>query len=75
MQSKVPIALGEIVELKKAHPCGGNAWIVRRVGADVRLECSDCGHKVMMSRADFERRYRRHAEASGGRSGGGDGDG
>lgn len=66
MQSRVPIALDEVVELKKAHPCGSNAWIVRRVGADIRLECSGCGHKVMMGRADFERSYRRHVDRQDG---------
>ena len=73
MQSRIPIALDEVVELKKAHPCGSNAWIIRRVGADVRLECSGCGHKVMMSRADFERRYRRHVgQPADGQAGDGD---
>ena len=47
------IQVGDIIELKKAHPCGkpdSNKWKVLRVGADFRLECAGCGHQVMMKR-------------------------
>ncbi len=51
--------IGDIVELKKAHPCGGKQWEVLRTGADFRIRCLDCSHQVMMTRADFEKSVRK----------------
>lgn len=42
------IALGDTVTLKKPHPCGGNAFVVTRTGADYKLQCKTCGHTVML---------------------------
>ncbi len=53
-----PIELGDVVRLKKPHPCGANEWEVVRVGADVRLHCCGCGRSVMMERYEFDRRFR-----------------
>lgn len=47
---KFDIQLNDIVELKKEHPCGSDKWRVLRTGADFRLECLDCGHKIMLDR-------------------------
>lgn len=47
--------LGDIVLLKKGHPCGTNEWKVIRVGADFKLKCQGCGHIVMLPRKTFER--------------------
>lgn len=52
------IRLGDIVRLKKAHPCGGDEWVVVRVGADIRIKCLKCQHHVMLARSAFERRIR-----------------
>ena len=49
---------GEVVSLKKRHPCGGSEWRVVRIGADVGLECLKCGHYVVLKRGTFERRVR-----------------
>jgi hypothetical protein len=51
-----PISLGDVVRLRKAHPCGGFDWTVVRLGADIGLKCATCGHRVLLSRRDFERR-------------------
>ena len=49
------IQVGDILTMKKAHPCGSRQWEVRRIGADFRLRCCGCGHEVMGARAKFER--------------------
>ena len=50
------INIGDVLRLKKPHPCGGYHWEVLRVGADFRLKCQTCGHTVMISRNDAVRR-------------------
>ncbi len=49
------IRLGDILELKKAHPCGGKTWKVLRVGMDFRLQCQGCGHELMLPRSKAEK--------------------
>ena len=44
------IQLGDIVRMKKPHPCGGTDWEITRVGADVKLKCLTCGRVVMLER-------------------------
>ena len=48
-------AVGDIVRLKKKHPCGSFDWEILRVGADFRLKCRGCGHQVMLQRRLVER--------------------
>ena len=43
-------AVGDIVKLKKPHPCGSSEWEIMRVGADFRLKCMGCGHQIMVPR-------------------------
>lgn len=50
--------VGDIVKLKKAHPCGSKEWEILRVGADFRLKCMGCGHQVMMARLSVEKSTR-----------------
>lgn len=47
--------VGEIVRLKKKHPCGSFKWEILRVGADFRLKCVGCGHQIMISRKLVEK--------------------
>ena len=47
--------VGDIITLKKPHPCGSKEWEILRVGADFRLKCQGCGHQVMMSRRLVEK--------------------
>ncbi len=46
---------GDVVTLKKTHPCGSSTWKVLRSGADFRIECEGCGHQVMLSRTKLEK--------------------
>ena len=48
-------AVGDIVKLKKPHPCGNSEWEIMRVGADFRLKCMGCGHQVMVPRKLVEK--------------------
>jgi hypothetical protein len=52
------LKLGDILRLKKAHPCGSNAWVVTRLGADIGLKCLKCQHAVMLERTVLERRIK-----------------
>ncbi|MCS7087852.1 MAG: DUF951 domain-containing protein [Thermoflexales bacterium] len=54
-----PIAVGDLVELRKPHPCGGREWMVVRVGADIGLRCTRCQRRVLLPRREFERRLAR----------------
>ncbi|AZZ60903.1 DUF951 domain-containing protein [Oenococcus sp. UCMA 16435] len=47
--------LNTIVEMKKPHACGNNAWKIVRMGADIKIECSNCHRIIMMTRHDFEK--------------------
>lgn len=47
--------IGDIVKLKKPHPCGSQEWEILRVGADFRLKCQGCGHQIMVSRKLVEK--------------------
>jgi len=49
------IAVGDIVKLKKQHPCGSYEWEVLRTGADFRLKCLGCGHQIMIPRKTVEK--------------------
>jgi hypothetical protein len=48
--------LGDVVRLRKAHPCGGDAWLVDRLGADIGLRCQGCDRRILLERAALERR-------------------
>ena len=52
------IQVGDIVKLKKQHPCGSHEWEVLRVGADFRLNCTGCGHQIMIPRKQVEKSIR-----------------
>lgn len=49
--------VGQLVRMKKGHPCGANCWRIIRVGMDFRLKCLCCGRSVLMPRGKFERRF------------------
>jgi hypothetical protein len=51
------LALGDVLHLRKAHPCGSHEWAVVRLGADIGLVCGGCGHRILMDRLDVERRF------------------
>ncbi|KUK98513.1 MAG: Uncharacterized protein XE09_0084 [Atribacteria bacterium 34_868] len=52
------LRVGDIVKLKKKHPCGGYHWEITRTGIDIGLRCLCCGRKVLVPRVKIERRIR-----------------
>ncbi len=53
------IRVGDVLTMKKAHPCGAKDWQVLRVGADFKLRCVGCGREVMGERLKFEKNIRK----------------
>lgn len=49
------VRVGDILELKKEHPCGSKSWLVLRVGMDFKLRCRGCGHELMIPRSKAEK--------------------
>ena len=45
------IEIGDIITMKKNHPCGSSEWEILRVGADIRLKCLGCGHMLLLPRS------------------------
>ncbi|MDD2956878.1 MAG: DUF951 domain-containing protein [Oscillospiraceae bacterium] len=59
--------VGDVVQMRKPHPCGADTWEVTRTGADVKIKCTGCGRIVMLDRMTFERRMKKvvsHKEGS-----------
>lgn len=52
------IRLGDVVRLRKVHPCGGYEWDVVRLGADIGITCRTCGRRVLLARSVFEKRVK-----------------
>ena len=53
-----PLELGDVLRLRKPHPCGGYEWKVVRMGADIGLECTSCGRRILLPRRDLARRLK-----------------
>jgi hypothetical protein len=53
-----PLELGDVLRLRKPHPCGGYEWKVVRLGADIGLECTSCGRRILLPRRDLARRLK-----------------
>lgn len=51
--------LGSIVTMKKEHPCGTNSFKIVRVGADIKIQCLNCGRYIMMPRIEFNRKIKK----------------
>ena len=47
--------VGDVVKMKKLHPCGSDEWEVKRIGTDFLIVCSGCGHQLLMPRPKFEK--------------------
>ncbi|SHK84637.1 hypothetical protein SAMN05216582_12061 [Selenomonas ruminantium] len=52
---RITYDLGDIVRLKKKHPCGSFDWEILRTGMDFRLKCQGCGHLILIPRTKFEK--------------------
>ena len=53
-----PLELGDVVRLRKPHPCGGHEWKVVRLGADIGLECLSCARRILLPRRILARRLK-----------------
>ena len=53
------VRVGDILEMKMAHPCGSKRWEVKRIGMDFRLICQGCGHELMIPRGKIEKNIRK----------------
>jgi hypothetical protein len=54
----VDFQIGDIVRLRKPHPCGGYDWEIVRLGADIGLKCQTCQHRVLLTRRELEKRFK-----------------
>ena len=52
-------SVGDIVQMKKSHPCGSSQWEILRTGIDFRIKCCGCGHMVMLPRVKFEKNVKK----------------
>jgi len=52
------LRMGDVVRLRKPHPCGSSEWEVVRLGADIGLRCRKCNHRVLMERRQLEKRLK-----------------
>lgn len=64
MKKEYTYEVGDVVTMKKPHPCGSKEWEILRVGADFRLKCMGCGHQIMIARKLVEKNTKRFEEKS-----------
>jgi hypothetical protein len=57
MQQNVQV--GDRVQMRKAHPCGSDEWLVYRIGADIGIRCAGCNRRVLLARSDFFKRLKK----------------
>ena len=60
------VRIGDVLTMKKQHPCGSDKWLVTRVGADFKMKCLGCGHEVMNARSKVEKYIKRIDREVGG---------
>lgn len=53
------VRVGDVLEMKKLHPCGSKSFLVLRSGMDFRLRCTGCGHEMMIPRVKIEKNIRK----------------
>ena len=59
MDSTMDIRIGDVLTLKKKHPCGSDTWKTLRIGADFKLKCLGCGHEIMTPRKNVEKHIKK----------------
>ena len=59
MNEKPNYEVGDIVKLKKPHPCGSRRFLVLRSGMDFKIRCTGCGHEVMVPRVKAEKNIKK----------------
>lgn len=65
MQTPIKLELGDIIEMKKAHACGSKTWTITRLGVDLKLKCTLCGHEIMMDRLEFNKKIKKKVNILG----------
>ncbi|MDL2215567.1 DUF951 domain-containing protein [Ruminococcaceae bacterium OttesenSCG-928-N02] len=53
------VQVGDTIQVKKAHPCGSNHFLVLRVGMDFKIRCTGCAREVMLPRAKIEKNIKK----------------
>lgn len=53
------VRVGDVLTMKKQHPCGSNQWRVLRIGADFKMKCMGCEHEIMSPRSKIEKNIKR----------------
>lgn len=53
------VNIGDILTMKKPHPCGNKDFLVLRIGADFKIKCTKCGHEVMVARSKIEKNIKK----------------
>ena len=61
----VKFNVGDVVKMRKAHPCGSALWQITRTGMDFGMKCRGCGHFVMLPRVKFERMVKEVVDPAG----------
>lgn len=56
----VDVEVGDVVVLRKVHPCGSEMWEVTRIGADIGLKCAGCGRRLMLPRGKFNKSFKKY---------------
>lgn len=59
MAKIIKLAVGDLLEMKKPHPCGSNIMKVLRVGSDIRIKCEKCERDVTVARIKLEKNIKR----------------
>ena len=59
LRPPLSLALRDVVQLRKPHPCGGYEWEIVRLGADIGIVCLTCQRRVLLPRSEFEKRVKK----------------
>jgi len=59
------INVGDVIQMKKNHPCGSNVFTVKRIGMDFKIACNGCGHEVMLPRKTVEKSIKKILTSNG----------
>jgi hypothetical protein len=62
MAAPITLFIDDVVQTRKPHPCGNDTWRVVRLGAEIGMRCTRCERRVLLPRAEFERRIKRFVE-------------
>lgn len=73
MEIHEQLFIGDVVEMRKPHPCGGYVWEIVRVGADIGLICHQCQRRVLLPRRKFARQAKKFMRRGAGPLATGDG--